>query len=129
MANAKDQIKMIEAELQAIRDQIARLRAQEEVLVKLQKSMAGETVRRTRAPNVKPLVLDIMAEVGVAGATSAEVDEKVREQNPHVAKDTVGSVLSRLKSAGALVYDGDRYYEKRFAPRPNPFDREIRAVN
>jgi hypothetical protein len=35
-----------------------------------------------------------------------------------VAKDTVGSVLSRLKSDGALVYVGERYYEKGQEPKP-----------
>src|SRR3546814_8822515 len=48
---------------------------------------------------------------------------------PAVAKDTVGSVLSRLKSEGALVYVGERYYEKRFAPQNRPFDPGLRAVN
>src|SRR3546814_21075649 len=48
---------------------------------------------------------------------------------PAVAKDTVGSVLSRLKSEGALVYVGARYYEKRFAPQNRPFDPGLRAVN
>src|SRR3546814_5620408 len=82
-----------------------------------------------RSPSVKPMVLDIMSVVGEAGATSQEVDAKVRETNPAVAKDTVGSVLSRLKSEGALVYVGERYYEKRFAPQNRPFDPGLRAVN
>jgi hypothetical protein len=59
-----------------------------------------------------------MHRAGFTGATSAEVDEAVRRQVPTVAKDTVGSVLSRLKSDGALTHDGERYYEKRFAPQP-----------
>ena len=130
MATSKEQIQMIEAELQAIREQITRLKAQEEVLLKVQRSMTGlpETVKRKRAPSVKPMVLDIMAAVGEAGATSQEVDAKVRETNPAVAKDTVGSVLSRLKSEGALVYEGERYYEKRWAPH-RPFDPGLRAVS
>lgn len=59
-----------------------------------------------------------MKVAGVNGASSAEVDEQVRARVPTVAKDTVGSVLSRLKSDGALVYVGERYYEKGQEPKP-----------
>lgn len=129
MANAREQQTMIEAKLAAIREQIATLRAQEKVLADLLAEMKGERTasERKRSPNIKPLVLEIMSAAGNAGATSREVDEAVRERVPTVANDTVGSVLSRLKSAGALVYDGERYYEKRFAPS-RPFDGGLRAV-
>jgi len=131
MANAKEQKDMIEAKLAAIRAEIATLQAQERVLADLLAEMKGETVTkvRRRSPSIKPLVLDIMGNAGEAGATSREVDEAVRLRVPSVANDTVGSVLSRLKSDGALVYDGERYYEKRFAPAPRPFDGSLRAVN
>jgi len=132
MANAREQQIMIEAKLAAIRGQIATLQAQEKVLADLLAEMKGETPapksQRTRSPSVKPLVIDIMRDVGEMGATSREVDEMVRRHIPTVANDTVGSVLSRLKGDGALVYDGDRYYEKRFAPAPRPFDGGLRAV-
>lgn len=122
---------MIEAKLAAIRAQIATLQAQERVLADLLAEMRGEAVAKTRkrSPSIKPLVIDIMGDVGAAGATSKEVDEAVRLRVPSVANDTVGSVLSRLKSDGALVYDGERYYEKRFAPPARPFDGGLRAVS
>jgi hypothetical protein len=113
MTNMKGKLALIRAE-------IARLKAQEEILVEL---IGEELVTpppaagRKRSPNIKPLVLDLMHRAGFTGATSAEVDEAVRRRVPTVAKDTVGSVLSRLKADGALTYDGVRYYEKRFAPQ------------
>ena len=129
MANAREQQAMIEGKLKAIRDQIATLQAQEKVLLDLLAEMSGKPVKvtRKRSPSVKPLVLDIMAGAAEAGATSKEVDEAVRASIPTVAQDTVGSVLSRLKSDGALVYDGERYYEKRYTP--GPFDGGLRAMN
>lgn len=130
--NAKEQMQMIEAELARIRAEIQRLHAQEEVLLGLRQKMSGEPPRpgRKRSPAIKPLVIDIMHEAGFAGATSGEVDQMVRRTVPGVAKDTVGSILSRLKSDGALVYDSDRYYEKQFAPKPSaPFEPGLRAVN
>jgi len=128
--NAKDQKMMIEGELVRIRADIDKLKAQEEVLQKILAQTKGEvpTPPRKRSPNIKPLVLDIMSEVGFTGATSAEVDRFVREKVPTVAKDSVGSILSRLKSAGALTYDGERYYEKRFTPPPAP-GGSLRAVS
>lgn len=134
MAREGKQMSIIKAQLETVRAQIERLRAQEEILLTLLRELAGEPApvessQRKRAPNVKPMVLDIMREVAERGATTAEVDELVRARNPLVAKDTVGSVLSRLKSEGAFVYDGERYYEKRFAPPPRPFDAGLRAVN
>jgi hypothetical protein len=133
MASAKDQMKTIEAELDQVRTEIQRLQAQEEVLVRLLRKMSGEgepqTVTRKRAVSVKPLVLDIMREAGAKGATSASVDEVVRAKIPQVKKDTVGSILSRLKADGALVFDGERYYDKQFAPAKLPFEGGLRAVN
>lgn len=134
MANARDQMKMIESELARIRSEMDRLRAQEELLLSLRQKMSGEPVPqktvRKRSANIKPLVIDTMHEAGFAGATSSEVDSIVRRSAPTVAKDTVGSILSRLKADGALVYDGERYYEKQFAPNTNgPFETGLRAVN
>lgn len=133
MTTAREQMKMIDGELVRIRTEMARLKAQEEILMGLQNKMAGEpevAVARKRSPAIKPLVLDIMSESGWAGRTTSEVDEAVRLRVPSVAKDTVGSVLSRLKSDGALTYDGERYYVKEFAPKAgSPFDNGLRAVN
>jgi hypothetical protein len=121
MASAREQMKIIDGELERVRAEIERLRAEEAVLMGLRSKMSGDPEpkrSKTRSPNVKPVVLDVMHNAGPTGATSAEVDQLVREKVPTVAKDTVGSVLSRLKSDGALVYDGERYYEKQFAPGP-----------
>lgn len=134
MASARDQMKMIEAELERVRSEIERLRIEESVYLQLQAKLSGVPApierTRTRSPSVKPVVLDIMNEMGPAGATTTEVEQRVRMQVPSVAKDTVASVLSRLKSDGALVYEGERYFEKRYAPvRPDsPFERGVRTV-
>jgi hypothetical protein len=133
MAKESKQMSVIKTQLEAVRSQIERLRVKEETLVDLLRELKGEVVveeksGRRRSPNVKPSVLDFMREVANRGATSAEVDSAIRTTNPNVANYTVGSVLSRLKSDGALVYDGERYYEKRFAPAPRPFDQGLRVV-
>ena len=72
-----------------------------------------------------------MRHAGLMGASSIEVDQRVRLMLPEVGKDTPAAILSRLKSEGALVYRNDRYYEKQFAPQEpsNPFDKALRAVS
>ena len=126
-------MKMIQGELERVRGEIARLRVEEALLEKMLGKMSGasDPKARVRSPSVKPVVLNVMRDAGATGATSAEVDDRVRQRVPTVAKHTVGSVLSRLKGDGALVYVGDRYYEKQFAPVPtdDPFKPGLRAVN
>jgi hypothetical protein len=133
MAKESKQMSVIKGQLAAVRAEIERLRIKEETLVDLLRELSGESapseaVVRRRSPNVKPLVLDYMREAAQRGATTAEVDEYVKTHVPTVAKDTVGSVLSRLKSDGALTYDGERYYEKKFAPEPRPFEPQLRVI-
>ncbi|MCB1336189.1 MAG: hypothetical protein KDK10_01575 [Maritimibacter sp.] len=134
MATAKEQREMLEKELARVRADIEKLKVEEALLVKMIAKMDGNTkagkTTRTRSPAVKPVVLDIMRSVGAFGATTAEVDDQVREVVPTVAKDTVGSVLSRLKADGALVYVNERYYEKQHAPKDEDrtFNDGIRAV-
>lgn len=123
----------LDAEITRLDAEIARLQGERAGLLRAKELLTGEETPiklepRKRVTSVKPLVLDIMSDVGAAGATTAEVDDRVRGMVPAVAKDTVGSVLSRLKSEGALVYEGDRYYEKRHAPERRPFD-PLRVVN
>lgn len=132
MSRAREQMKTIDAELERVRAEIERLRLEEAVLVRLRAKMGGEPIEavptRKRAASIKPLVLDLIHAAGVDGMTSSEVAARVKDRVPTVAKDTVGSVLSRLKSEGAFVYVNERYYEKKFAPKDDrPFE-PLRAV-
>lgn len=131
------QMKSLDEEIARIDAEIARLRERRAAFVDALAMVSGVAPTapplspRRRAANVKPIILDIMWQAGSGGATSATVAELVREKVPAVAKDTVGSVLSRLKADGALIYDGERYYDKRFPPtipEPSPFEGGLRAV-
>jgi hypothetical protein len=129
-------MKSIDDEIDRIDAEIERLRVRRDAFVDMKAMMTTGTALasppqpRKRAANVKPLILDIMAAAGMAGATSAEVTEQVKGKVPTVAKDTVGSVLSRLKGDGALHYDGVRYYDIRFAPpKQSPLEGGARTVN
>lgn len=130
MATAKDQMKTIKDELDRVRVEIERLRLEEGVLSRLLAKINGEAepvpLPRKRATNVKPLIIDIINRAAGKGATSSEVAALVQSAIPGVAKESVGSILSRLKSDGAFVYVGERYYERQFAPTDVS---HLRAVN
>ncbi len=110
-----DEIARVDAEiarLQGIRDGLTR--ARELLTTEMEQFVAAPPKRAT---NIKPLVLDFLIAAGTGGATSSEVSAAVKERVTAVKKDTVGSVLSRLKADGALVFDGERYFDARFAPK------------
>lgn len=135
MANARETMSTIKSELERVQREIGALQIEEGILQKLLAKLSGEpvpTVRKAkRAVGITPLVLDVMRSVGVNGATSVDVAGRVEQFSPSVAKATVAAILSRLKGDGALVYSGDRYYEKQYAPSlsPSPFDSPLRAVS
>lgn len=115
-------MKPLDDEIARLDAEIARIQGERVGLLRAKSLLSGDglpdatSAPRKRSPSIKPLVLDIMSEAGIAGATSADVDALVRAKIPSVAKDTVGSILSRLKGDGALAYVGERYYEKQYAP-------------
>jgi hypothetical protein len=87
---------------------------------------------RGRATNVKQVVLLVMERAGVAGLTSAEVLAAVQSEVPNAQRDTVSSLLSRLKKDGALAYVGVRYFDARYAPKEgesHPFRPHVQVVS
>lgn len=123
MPSAREHMKTIDEELDRVRAQLDRLKHEEEILLHLKARMSGESAavvaepkRKARSPSIKPLVLQLIHEAGAAGMSSADVAATVKDRVPDVAKDTVGSVLSRLKSEGAFAYENDRYFERQYAP-------------
>jgi hypothetical protein len=137
MSTNGKKMKPIDEEIARIDEQIARLQGRREGLLQAKGLMQGQgqaasepvAEPRKRSPNIKPLILNIMASAGPEGATSALVSARVKEAVPSVAKDTVGSTLSRLKADGALAFDGERYYEARFAPKGDSRPFEPKIVN
>jgi hypothetical protein len=115
-------MKPLDDEIAKIDAEIARLGAVKDGLLRAKTVLTGAVApavsgTRKRSPNIKPMILDIMKSAGTGGATSNDVSATVRDRVPTVAKDTVGSILSRLKADRALVFDGERYYDTRFAPK------------
>ena len=117
MATAKETMATIEKQLAGIRLQIEHLRIEEAAIIRLIETLSGQpaiSAPRRRIPNVKQFVLQIMESFGASGAASTEVYQIAKKRHSDISRDTVSSVLSRLKAAEALTYDGERYYDARF---------------
>lgn len=119
-----DKLGELDRQIEEASRRLAEANASKRALQDVLAAMTGDTShlpaaleRKPRASNVKGVVLDIMANAGTAGRTSAEVVVDAGEIIPGIARDTVSSVLSRLKTAGALVYDGLRYYDVKHGPK------------
>ncbi len=116
-------MKRLDEEIARIDAEILRLQSERAGLLRAKALLSTTDDRplappvRKRSPNIKPLILEIMERAAAGGATSKDVDRTVRTRVPTVAEDTVGSILSRLKADKALVFDGERYYDARFAPK------------
>jgi hypothetical protein len=124
----------IDQELERLQAELTRIQTEISAILRVKALMLGqptapEVTSRRRASNIKPLVLDIMRIAAESGASTAEVTALVKEKEPNVAKESVGSILSRLKADGAFVYVGERYYDAKFAPKTDkgPFE-PLRAV-
>lgn len=65
---------------------------------------------RARRGNVKTTVLDVVEQAGTRGVSVAEVLEHAkRDFQTDLDRGSVSSLLSRLKSANTLIFDGERY--------------------
>ena len=126
MASQGKKMKPLDEEIARLDAEIARLQGERAGLMRAKQLLCGEAPEapRKRSVSIKPIILDVMKSVADQGATTTEVLNAVSTLVPDVKRDSVGSILSRLKSEGALVYEGDRYYEKRYAPA-RPFDLRV----
>lgn len=89
------------------------------------RAVAGEKVEVTsskrRLKNVKQIVLDIVHERGDQGVDAAIVLEVAKQKHGvDLVRGTVSSLLSRLTSEGALLYDGTVYRPKPHEPPARP---------
>lgn len=69
---------------------------------------------------LKTLVLDMLREVGTTGLNAATAMEMADRRGLVIAKDSVSSLLSRLKKDDVVQYDGEKYRLTEFSRSTNP---------
>ncbi|HWK14203.1 MAG TPA: hypothetical protein VNS02_07380 [Rhizobiaceae bacterium] len=100
LAAKEEQARIIQAEIELLRSMLAEANGEPD-----------PSSPRARAPraNVKNLVLKYLQEAGATGLTAPMIVNMALSAGFNLERPSVSSTLSRLKSDGVLVYDGDRY--------------------
>ncbi|MEA2861364.1 MAG: hypothetical protein QOC72_3403 [Methylobacteriaceae bacterium] len=132
----RDKLGELDRQIEELLRRLGEAQAAKKTLQEVLAQMQGQQVpvdngegsgprKRTRTPNVKGTILDIMLAAGATGRTSAEVLAEAHNRGTPISRDTVSSVLSRLKADKALSHDGTRYYAVSADKDPRP---ALRAV-
>ena len=103
----------LRTELEAVR---ARLDEVESLIRMMNSSSVPEPVGRPKRGDLKDIILSLYEEAAEAGLSATEcVATAAIKRNVFLQPASVSSALSRFKSEGVLMYDGERYRLKRFA--------------
>ena len=78
-------------------------------------SRAAVLIDRIRRGDLNNIVLSLYEQAAEAGLSTAECVAAAGRAGTPLKATSVSSLLSRLKSDGVLMYDGERYRLKRFA--------------
>lgn len=77
---------------------------------------------------MKDTVLDLLNEAGTTGLNGLIAVEIAERRGIHLDRQSVSSLLSRLKADGAVVYEDQRYKLKQFADSPLSSELPLRVV-
>ena len=92
-------------EMEAIKNKIAGL----EMAIQLLDDDEAPAAKGKRSSRVKQTVLDLLKEVGTTGLNAATAVDLAGRKGITIERASVSSLLSRLKSEGVIVYDGEQY--------------------
>jgi len=110
-------MRTLQERLGQIQSEIAKLQAQEALILDMLREARGEPKVKPRAPrsNVKQAILDLLEEVGAEGLNAAIAVGLAERNGVNLERGSVSSILSRLKSDGAVTYDNERYRLTKYA--------------
>jgi hypothetical protein len=106
-----DQRDQLLKEIEALRNKVAGI----EMAITL---LDGDATGATKTQrSVKTVLLDLLREVGTTGLSAASATEMASRRGISLHLGSVGSTLSRLKSMGAVVLQGNKYVLADYAPK------------
>ncbi len=111
MQSLQERLVAIRRDLDLALREVEKIKAQEALILDMQREARGEPKLTVRAPrsNVKQTVLDLLEKAGDAGLNGAMAVEMAAKAKVTLERGTVSSILSRLKNDGVLTYDGSVY--------------------
>jgi hypothetical protein len=101
-------------EIEALRNKVAGLEMAIALFEEDITPSAPQPPQRRRT-GMKDTVLDLLNEVGTTGLNGAIAVEMAEKRGIHLDRQSVSSLLSRLKTDGVAVYEDQRYKLKQFA--------------
>lgn len=124
----KPLLEMRERSLLAIRDlehKVANERLRLQTIDEMIAAVKGEALPAERQVggrlrNTKRTVMDIIHEADRAGVIASEIVERAAGHGKQLRVGSVSSLLSKLKAAGVLRFDGERYYPADVPSQPTP---------
>ena len=105
---------IIRKRLEEKREQLSILTAEISLLESMLAEAKGEPdpsqpKQRAKRSSVKSYVLELLDQVGEKGLNAAIAVSMATQEGRDLDRNSVSSLLSRLKNEGLLVYDGDKY--------------------
>ena len=100
LGEKQDQLRVLQAEIELLESMLAEATGQPD---------PTQPKRRAARSSVKAYVLDLLEQVGAAGLNAGIAVEMAERENRQLDRNSVSSLLSRLKHAETVEYDGDRY--------------------
>lgn len=105
----------LRARLDLIQMEIEKLRAQESLLLEMMQEAPAPASQRAQKGSVKKTVIDLLEDAGAKGLNANSALGAAKAKGIELERGSVSSLLSRLKSDGAVVYDGEVYRLTKFA--------------
>lgn len=111
MQSLQERLDSIRRDLDMALREVEKIKAQEALILDMQREARGEPKMKIRAPrsNVKQTILELLTKAGDAGLNAALAVETAAKAGVTLERGTVSSLLSRLKNEGVVTYDGALY--------------------
>ena len=111
MQSLQDRLDSIRRDLDLAIREVEKIRAQEALILDMQREARGEPKVKLRAPrsNVKQAVLDLLENAGADGLNAALAVEAAAKAGVTLERGTVSSLLSRLKNEGIVTHEDGLY--------------------
>jgi len=105
-------MKDMQSRLDLIDREIEKLQAQKELILDMMGTTPEPEQARARKGSVKKVVLELLEEAGERGLNAHMTINRAKEKGFDLERGSVSSLLSRLKSDGIVVYNGEQYILK-----------------
>jgi hypothetical protein len=77
--------------------------------------MNVQNTKQSRRSGIKGTILDMLGEVGTTGLNAVSAVEMATRRGLHFDRQSVSSLLSRLKKDNTVIYEGEMYKLPQFA--------------